>query len=222
MDSLLPDFFFDTSSFSHAELFSGCHYVWEAIDRLHDYLMSQTLGEIRGEVSPDAHLIHPELISIGEGSVVEPGAYIKGPCLIGQGCEVRHGAYIRGDLLAGDKVVIGHATEVKNSLFLNGAKAGHFAYVADSLIGNGVNLGAGCRLANFRLDERPIAIRYQGQRIETGRRKFGAIVGDRSSLGCNCVANPGTLLGKEVQSYPCTNFGGVIAPHSVISHQLPR
>lgn len=211
-----PSFFFDLSSFEHASLFNSRSYPWEVLPFIEAYLKKLTLGRIEGEVSSRAYLIHPELIYIGEGSIVEPGAYIQGPCWIGKNCVVRHGAYIRGNLLTGNQCVIGHDTEVKNAIFLNEAHAAHFAYVGDSILGNGVNLGAGTKCANFRLDKQPINIHYENERIPTGLRKLGAIIGDGSQIGCNSVTNPGTLLGKEVRCYPCLNLGGFISSRSMI------
>ncbi|MGE3953984.1 MAG: UDP-N-acetylglucosamine diphosphorylase [Parachlamydiales bacterium] len=201
---------FELTDFAHTELFADIAHPWEALARLKSYL-KQSSREIRGEVSPHAYLVG-DGIEIGEGTVVEPGAYIKGPCIIGKECQIRHGAYIRGDLVTGDRCVIGHATEVKHAIFLNGAQAGHFAYVGDSILGNGVNLGAGVKLANFKLAGQTISV---GEH-KTGLRKLGAILGDGCSLGCNSVANPGTILGKGTCCHPCTSLGGIIGPKKLL------
>lgn len=208
--------FFDLSQFDHRPLFENVEYPWEVLPLIENYLNGLELGRIEGEVSSRAFLVHPELIFIGKGSIVEPGAYIQGPCWIGEDSVVRHGAYIRGNLLAGNKSVIGHDTEVKNAVFLNGAHAAHFAYVGDSILGGGVNLGAGTKCANFKLDKQPINVHCNGQRIATGLRKFGAIIGDQTQIGCNSVTNPGALIGKEVRCYPCLNIGGFISSRSII------
>jgi UDP-N-acetylglucosamine diphosphorylase / glucose-1-phosphate thymidylyltransferase / UDP-N-acetylgalactosamine diphosphorylase / glucosamine-1-phosphate N-acetyltransferase / galactosamine-1-phosphate N-acetyltransferase len=208
--------FFDLSLFEQAPLFKNITHPWEVLPLIESYLQELSLGRIEGEVSSRAYLVHPELIYIGEGTVVEPGAYIQGPCWIGKNCVVRHGAYIRGNLITGNKCVIGHDTEVKNAIFLNEAHAAHFAYVGDSILGNGVNLGAGTKCANFKLDKQPINIHYENKRIPTQLRKLGAIIGDRSQIGCNSVTNPGTLIGKEVLCYPCLNMGGYIPSRSII------
>jgi UDP-N-acetylglucosamine diphosphorylase / glucose-1-phosphate thymidylyltransferase / UDP-N-acetylgalactosamine diphosphorylase / glucosamine-1-phosphate N-acetyltransferase / galactosamine-1-phosphate N-acetyltransferase len=214
--SLTPDHFFDLADFQHRALFDQVGYVWEVLGKIGDYLKGIPLGKIEVEIPEGAYLINREQISIGKGTLVEPGAYIQGPCIIGQNCTVRHGAYIRGDLIAGDGCVIGHDTEVKNAIFLNQAHAAHFAYVGDSVLGNRVNLGAGTKCANLKLDNGPVVIHFEGQRIVTGRRKFGAILGDGTQIGCNAVMNPGTLCGQEVRALPCTNFGGYIpAKHLV-------
>lgn len=200
--------YFDISEFPWPELFGDVQQVWDILKIIGPFLKKRKLGEILGDVSREAYLVSPELISIGRGSVVEPGAYIKGPCLIGENCVVRHGAYLRGDVIAGTGVVIGHDTEAKNALFLNGAHAAHFAYVGDSILGNRVNLGAGTKLANLRLNNKSIHV----DGVDTGIRKFGAILGDDAQTGCNSVLNPGTLVGKGSIILPALNVGGVIGP----------
>jgi acetyltransferase-like isoleucine patch superfamily enzyme len=143
-------------------------------------------------------------IRIGQGVLIEPGAMIKSPTIIGDGTEVRHGAYIRGDCLIGRNCVVGHVTEVKHTIFLDGAKAGHFAYLGDSILGNEVNLGAGTKLANLRFIKGDVAIATPDSLVKTGLRKLGAILGDYVQTGCNSVTNPGTLLGKKSMVMPNT------------------
>ena len=202
--------FFSLENYSHASLFEGCQYPWEALDRLKDYLSSLELGKIEVAIPATVHLVNAHLISIGPGTVVEPGAYIQGPCSIGKNCIIRHGAYIRGNVLIGDSCVIGHDTEVKHSIFFNGAAAAHFNYVGDSILGNGSNLGAGVKCANLRLDHQPICVATAGEKIDTGLLKLGAIIGDGAKVGCNCVLNPGTFLGKNSFCFPCLNIYGFI------------
>jgi acyl-[acyl carrier protein]--UDP-N-acetylglucosamine O-acyltransferase len=151
-------------------------------------------------------------ISIGQGSVIEPGALIKGPTIIGKNTEVRQGAYIRGTCIVGDRCVVGHTTEIKSSVMLNGAKAGHFAYIGDSILGNNVNLGAGTKLANLKLTNSNIIIKINNMIHNTGIRKFGAIMGDGVETGCNSVTNPGTILGKTSMVYPCVSVKGGYYP----------
>lgn len=216
MPNLSHNAFFDLSEFAHRELFDGTLFVWEVLTQIAPFLSQIPLGIIEGKVDPRAYLVNPETISIGKGSVVEAGAYIKGPCLIGKNCEVRHGAYIRGNLVTGDHCVIGHTTEIKNALFLNGAKAGHFAYIGDTILGNRVNLGAGVKCANLRLDEKNVQVVLQEKKIDSGLRKFGAILGDDVHIGCNAVLNPGTIMGKKSGAYPCLSIRGVILEGQII------
>lgn len=156
-------------------------------------------------------------IYIGKGTVIEPGALLKGPTIIGNNTEVRQGAYIRGNCLIGNRCVVGHTTEVKTSIMLNGAKAGHFAYIGDSILGNDVNLGAGTKLANLKFIGVEIKLKAGGEVYKTGLRKLGAILGDNAETGCNSVTSPGTLLGKESLVYPCVNVpGGYYPTRSII------
>jgi acetyltransferase-like isoleucine patch superfamily enzyme len=157
-------------------------------------------------------------IYIGKGTVVEPGALIKGPSIIGNHTEVRQGAYLRGNCLIGDRCVVGHTTEVKHSIMLDDAKAGHFAYIGDSILGNHVNLGAGTKLANLKIVDVEMKLRVEGKIYETGLRKLGAILGDYTETGCNSVTSPGTLLGKASLVYPCVNIpGGFYPGRSIVS-----
>ncbi|MGD9033263.1 MAG: hypothetical protein PVH02_11400 [Desulfobacteraceae bacterium] len=156
-------------------------------------------------------------ICIGEGTVVEPGALIKGPTIIGHNTEIRQGAYVRGNCLIGNGCVVGHTTEVKTSIMLDGAKAGHFAYIGDSILGNDVNLGAGTKLANLKIVDVEMKLRVEGRTYTTGLKKLGAILGDHVETGCNSVTSPGTLLGKASLVYPCVNVpGGFYPTRSVI------
>ena len=216
MQNLSPGFYFSLDGFEHKELFDQTVYVWEALHHIHEYLSEKKLGHIATSIPNGAHLINPELIAIGEGTIVEPGAYIQGPCIIGKNCQIRHGAYIRGGVITGDRCVIGHATEVKHSILLNDAHAAHFNYVGDSILGAGVNLGAGSMLANLRLDRKTVLISQGGRKIDTQLKKFGAVLGDGVQIGCNAVINPGTLLGPRAICYPCLNIAGVIAPNATI------
>ena len=136
-------------------------------------------------------------IHLGKGMLVEPAALIRGPTVIGDQTEVRQGAYIRGYCLIGSNCVVGHVTEVKHSIFLDGAKAGHFAYLGDSILGNQVNLGAGTKLANLRFMRGDIPIKTPTGIVNSSLRNLGAILGDQVQTGCNSVTNPGTLLGKK-------------------------
>lgn len=143
-------------------------------------------------------------IRIGKGVLVESGALIKEPAIIGDHCEIRQGAYLRGYCLLGERCVVGHTTEVKHSVFFNDAKAGHFAYLGDSILGCGANLGAGTKFANLRFLPGNVQVKTQQGPIDSGLRKFGAILGDRVQTGCNSVTNPGTLLGPDAILMPNT------------------
>jgi carbonic anhydrase/acetyltransferase-like protein (isoleucine patch superfamily) len=144
-------------------------------------------------IMPGAYLFDDKII-IGARTVVEPGALIKGPTVLGADTEVRQGAYVRGNCLIGNRCVVGHTTEIKSSIMLDGSKAGHFAYIGDSILGRSVNLGAGTKLANLKMIPGAVMIAINRKYYNTGRRKLGAILGDRTETGCNSVTSPGTLM----------------------------
>jgi UDP-N-acetylglucosamine diphosphorylase / glucose-1-phosphate thymidylyltransferase / UDP-N-acetylgalactosamine diphosphorylase / glucosamine-1-phosphate N-acetyltransferase / galactosamine-1-phosphate N-acetyltransferase len=178
---------------------------------------------IRGEEVSGAVVLYAgsvlwdDLICLGAGSVVEPGALIQGPTIIGSHTEVRQGAYVRGNCIIGNGCVVGHTTEIKASIMLNDAKAGHFAYIGDSILGNWTNLGAGTKLANLKIKPGSVRVRVAADSIDTGLRKFGAVLGDHVEIGCNAVTNPGTLLGKGCMVFPVTSVpSGYHEPQSTL------
>ncbi len=207
-----PDLF-DLTHFAYRSLFAGTTFAWEVLPHLEAYIRDQFATRLRPAVQtmlPPGAFIEGDVF-IGTDTVVEPGALIRGPAIIGRACQIRQGAYIRGNVIVGDGCVVGHATEVKQSVLLNHAHAPHFAYVGDSILGNGVNLGAGVRLANFPLalpgaaareDGPSIRLQLADQVLDTGLLKLGAILGDRVQLGCNVVTNPGCIIGPETVVYP--------------------
>jgi NDP-sugar pyrophosphorylase family protein len=176
-------------------------HLWNAIRGIPDLLVCLLKGSriIKGDVSPHA-VVDDGPLYVGHGSRIEPGAYIKSPAYIGDGVVVRHGAYIRENCIFLEGSLLGHASEAKGSIFLPGAKAPHFAYVGDSILGRSVNLGAGTKLSNVPVTSnhsREIEIRFGDETVNTGLRKLGAILGDDVQVGCNAVLNPGTMIGPR-------------------------
>ncbi len=156
-------------------------------------------------------------ISVGQGVLIEAGALIKEPAIIGDQVEVRQGAYLRGYCLIGKGCVVGHVTEVKHTIFLDDAKAGHFAYLGDSIVGNQANLGAGTKLANLRFSGGEVRVKIPaGPAVNSGLKKLGAILGDHVQTGCNSVTNPGTLLGKKSLVLPNTTVPSGYHRHNSI------
>lgn len=212
------DMFTKSSNFLHANQFSG-NSIFDRLgpfmkDWLDSFLDDFGVGGeplIKGFVSPGAILTGR--VYIAEGAKVEPTAYIQGPCFIGPNSEVRHGAYIRGYVYTGARTVIGHASEVKGSILLDGAKAAHFAYVGDSILCGNTNLGAGTRLANLKLKGDEVKYQHPESKLilSSGLRKFGAILGENASTGCNAVLSPGSLLMPNTAIYPCTHFHGTLS-----------
>lgn len=164
----------------------------------------------------DAHLIGDRIV-IGAGTRILPGAVVEGPIWIGREVEIRPGAYLRSGSFIGDGALVGTKTEVKRSIFLPGAKAPHLSYVGDSILGSGVNLGAGTILSNFRHDGLEIQIPAASERIATGRRKLGAVLGDAVLTGCGTVCHPGVILGADSQIYPGVQLRpGIYGARSII------
>jgi NDP-sugar pyrophosphorylase family protein len=208
--------YFQLDNFRFKDLFSNCDLVYEILGKpLQEYCAGFKGRVIEGTVMEGA-ILEGDGIYIGKGTVVEPTAYIKGPAIIGENVEIRHGAYLRGNVVAGDGCVIGHCTEVKNSIFLTGAKAGHFAYIGDSILGNDVNLGAGTKLANLKIVKGAISLLLDGKKIDTGLRKMGAVLGDKVETGCNSVTCPGTVLAPKSMVFPAISVKGVFPSRALL------
>ena len=220
MKELSSHNFFSLDAFDHKALFEHDAPVWDALHKLIPYLEKAHLGKIEIEVPSTVYLVNPSQISIAKGCVIEPGSYIQGPVILGPRTVVRHGAYIRGHVITGQDCIIGHTTEVKHSIFLNRASAAHFNYVGDSILGNDVNLGAGVKLANYRLDHAPITLMYQGKKVVTNLKKFGAAIGDETQIGCNAVTSPGTLIGPRSFCYPCMNIKGILPQRTIYREKV--
>lgn len=213
---LRPQDFFDLDGYEFAGVFDGCEFVWEALTKVGmfalQYITAVDLeNTVNGTVMRGAYVDDQDAVVIGEGTIVEPGAFIQGPAIIGRNCQIRHGAYIRGDVLIGNNCIVGHDSELKNAILLDTAQCPHFAYVGDSMLGRKVNLGAGTKLSNVPVlgekdaesGKRPtIKIEIEGKIYDTGLSKFGAVIGDGCQTGCNTVTNPGCLVGPNTLIYP--------------------
>lgn len=219
MINFRPEEFFDLSAFKYSDIFKLKEPVWQGLGELKNYLQSQLANFkgrlIKGEVQKGA-VLDGENIFIDKGTLVEPGAMIKGPTIIGKNCQIRHGAYIRERVLIGNDCTVGNSTEVKDSILFPGVKMAHLNYIGDSILGNNVNLGTGAKLANLRLDKKEIKIYYQKRKIKTNLKKLGAILGDNVSIGTNAVCNPGTILAKNCKVYPLVSVKGYYKSGSII------
>jgi NDP-sugar pyrophosphorylase family protein len=211
---LQPEDFFDLSKFAHADIFDDVEFVWEVIPRIGDYVRAHLEPGIEGEVSRLAEVASD--VYIGPGTIVEPGAMIKGPTVIGANCQVRQGAYIRGNVLVGDGAVIGHVNELKNCILIDEANIPHFSYVGDSILGWRAHLGAGVKISNLKVTHELVTVTIERRLYETGLLKFGAIVGDEVEIGCNSVLNPGTLIGKRTLAYANSSLFGYYPHDSII------
>lgn len=186
------------------ELFDGLTYPWEALPKIKAFAeaLGPGLGAGFREIAPGcwAH----------ETAKIAASASIAGPCIIDEGAEIRHCAYIRGSVIVGKRAVVGNSTELKNCVLFDGAQVPHYNYVGDSILGHRAHMGAGSILSNVKADKQNITVKAEGVLIETGLRKFGAVLGDQAEIGCNAVLNPGTVIGRRGQVYPASSVRGVV------------
>jgi NDP-sugar pyrophosphorylase family protein len=196
-----PAAFFEVGDFPHRELFAASERVWAALgSRLVQYLEEWSDWSINIDLPEGVHLLG-ERIHIAAGCSVEPGAVIVGPAILDPGVQIRTGAYVRQNVILGAQSLVGAHSEVKGSILLPTAKAPHQAYVGDSILGRGVNLGAGTICSNVKNVGREVSFRAGGEVVHTGLRKFGAVLGDGCKTGCNTVLNPGVLMGPGSVTY---------------------
>ncbi len=215
-----PANLFTLSETEHGRLFAGLEFSWDALKRLKDYLNLNLRPGLNNKCEGRAYI--GKEVYIGEGTVVEDGAMIKGPAWIGKNCEIRHGAYIRENVIIGDDCVIGNCCELKNSILFNEAAVPHFNYVGDSILGHRSHLGAGVKISNIKLTKGNIFLDKDGLPFDTGLRKFGALVGDGAEVGCNAVLNPGSVLGRGSMVYPNVSWRGVLPAHMIAKNTSPH
>lgn len=216
MNLLLMDQFFQTLPSFDMKAWGEVLQAWDPLKFLKEAFDSSELGVIEIDIPEGVFIQNPSLVSIGKGTTIEPGVYIQGPCIIGKGCTIRQGAYLRPHSWIGEHCLVGHDTEVKHSILFDHAKAAHFAYLGDSIIGSGVNIGAGVICANFRFDHGEVPIYVDNQKIPTGLKKLGAIIADDVQVGCNTVLNPGTIIGRNSWINPTMNVSGYVPPNSFV------
>ena len=196
-----------------ADLFEGVTYPWEVLPKIGDFIMElgKTLPENKFEKIG-------ENVWIAKSATVFPSAYIQGPCIIDEEAEVRHCAFIRGNAIVGKGAVVGNSTELKNVVLFNKVQVPHYNYVGDSILGFRSHMGAGSITSNFKSDKTQVWVHGE-EEIETGLRKFGAMLGDDVEVGCNSVLNPGTVVCKNSNIYPVSCVRGVVPPNSIYKNK---
>jgi UDP-N-acetylglucosamine diphosphorylase / glucose-1-phosphate thymidylyltransferase / UDP-N-acetylgalactosamine diphosphorylase / glucosamine-1-phosphate N-acetyltransferase / galactosamine-1-phosphate N-acetyltransferase len=204
----------DLTHTAHLELFENDKPIWNALNLIEAYLKNKDHQKILASVHPQA--VIGEHVHIGKGTVVEAGVVIKGPAWIGENCQLRSGCYVRENVVVGNGVVMGNSCEFKNSIIFDAAEVPHFNYVGDAILGYKAHLGAGVILSNVRLDRAEVKIAGCEGWVGTGRKKFSAVVGDRTEIGCNAVISPGTLLGRDCLVYPCATISGEFADQTIV------
>jgi NDP-sugar pyrophosphorylase family protein len=205
--------YLDLKQTDHAALFHDVQQAWEVLPKLAQYLEQNLVAANFGETIGDP--IIGEDVYIGRDTVIEPGAYIKGPAWIGPNCQIRHGAYIRENVIIGADCVVGNSCEIKNSILFNHCQVPHFNYVGDSILGSKAHLGAGVIVSNLKLNGDLITLRVGDEMVPTGLRKFGALIGDGVEIGCNAVINPGSILGRHSLIYAGISWRGVLPQNSI-------
>jgi NDP-sugar pyrophosphorylase family protein len=185
-------------------------YPWEILP-----LISDLIREVGLTLSEEEYDRVGEDIWIAKSATIAPTASISGPCIIGKNAEVRHCAFIRGSALVGDGAVVGNSTELKNCILFDGVQVPHYNYVGDSILGYKSHMGAGSITSNVKSDKTNITILVGGERVETGRRKMGAILGDFVEVGCGSVLNPGSVIGSHSNIYPLSAVRGFVPQNSI-------
>ena len=195
-----------------AEYLNQFTYPWEALAGISDFIK-----ELGKSLSAEEFDNPDEDVWIAKDVVFYNRAtnYIKGPCIIGHGTEVRPGAFVRGSVLVGDNCVVGNSTELKNVILFDNVQVPHYNYVGDSILGYKAHMGAGSITSNVKSDKLNVVIKNGDEKIETGRKKVGAMLGDRVEVGCNSVLNPGTVVGRDSNVYPTSGVRGVIPANSI-------
>lgn len=193
-----------------AELFSKYVYPWELLGELKEYI-----AEKGKTLSPDEYTEIAENVWVGKNVSVAPTATLNGPAIIGSNTEIRPGAFLRGSIIVGEGCVIGNSTELKNCIIFDSVQVPHFNYVGDSVLGYKSHMGAGSVTSNVKSDKTLVSINVNGEKLETGRKKLGAILSNNVEVGCNSVLNPGTVIGANSNVYPLSSVRGYIPANSI-------
>lgn len=203
--------------FSHTlagDLLAKTEYPWEALPKIGDFI-----SELGKTLSPEEYEQRGEGIWIHKTAKIYPNNYIAGPCIIGPETEVRPGAFIRGKALVGANCVVGNSTELKNVILFDNVQVPHYNYVGDSILGYKSHLGAGALTSNVKSDKTPVSVRAGEEKIDTGLKKMGAMVGDWVEVGCNSVLNPGTVIGRGSRVYPLSMVRGLIPAGTIFKRE---
>ena len=201
---------YDLSHTRAASLLENTVYPWEALPKIKEFIL-----EAGPQLPKDEFDEVSENVWIAKDAVIYPNNYIGAPCIIGHKTEVRPGAFIRGSALVGDNCVVGNSTELKNVILFDNVQVPHYNYVGDSILGYRSHMGAGSITSTVKSDKLPVTVKCGDEKIETGMKKIGAMLGDRVEVGCNSVLNPGTIIGRDSNVYPTSCVRGTIPEKSI-------
>lgn len=192
------------------DLFEGAVYPWEVLPKISSFIL-----QLGSTLDPEEYEKRGEDIWVAKSATVAPTAYIHGPAIIGKGAEVRHCAFIRGNAIVGEGAVVGNSTELKNVVLFNKVQVPHYNYVGDSILGYKAHMGAGSITSNVKSDKKLVVVKDGKERMETGLKKFGAMLGDEVEVGCGSVLNPGTVVGPHSNIYPLSSVREVVPANSI-------
>ncbi len=196
------------------EVFTGCEYPWEVLPKIKEFIIN--LGESLNKEDYDKI---GENIWVAKNAKIAPTAYINGPAIIGKNAEIRHCAFIRGNAIVGENAVVGNSTELKNVILFNNVQVPHYNYVGDSILGYKSHMGAGSITSNVKSDKKLVVVKNGDKKIETGLKKFGAMIGDNVEVGCGSILNPGSVIGKNSNIYPLSSVRGFVKANSIYKKQ---
>lgn len=196
------------------DIFDDCDYPWEVLPKIEAFIL-----ELGKTLSEDEYDCIDGNIWIAKSATIAPTASITGPCIIGKNTEVRQSAFIRGKAIVGENCVVGNSTELKNVILFNNVQVPHYNYVGDSILGFKSHMGAGSITSNVKSDKTIVTINYQGEKLNTGLKKMGAILGNYVEVGCNSVLNPGTVIGSNTNVYPLSSVRGFIPMGCIFKKQ---
>lgn len=206
--------YLDLSKTIASEIFSGLSYPWEALPKIKDFILN--LGP---KLPKDEFEEIKENVWVSKEAVIANSSFIAGPTIICKGTEIRHCAFIRGSVIVGENCVVGNSTELKNAILFNNVQVPHFNYIGDSILGFKAHFGAGSIVSNVKSDKSNVSVLINGNKTDTGLRKFGAIVADYVEIGCNAVLNPGTIIGRNSNVYPTSMVRGIIGENMIFKAQ---
>ena len=196
------------------DIFEGVEYPWEVLPKISNFIM-----ELGATLSEEEYEKRGDNVWIAKSAKVAPTAFIGGPAIIGKDAEVRHCAFIRANAIVGEGAVVGNSTELKNVILFNKVQVPHYNYVGDSILGFKAHMGAGSITSNVKSDKKLVAVKTPEENIETGMKKFGAMLGDNVEVGCGTVLNPGSVVGKNTNIYPLSMVRGYVSANSIYKRQ---
>lgn len=196
------------------DIFNGVTYPWEVLPKISNFIL-----ELGATLSEDEYEKRGENVWVAKSAKVAPTAFINGPAIIGKDAEVRHCAFIRGNAIVGEGAVVGNSTELKNVILFNKVQVPHYNYVGDSVLGYKSHMGAGSITSNVKSDKKVVVVKAGEEKIETGMKKFGAMLGDEVEVGCGSVLNPGTVVGNHSNIYPLSSVRGFVPANSIYKKQ---